>query len=193
VIQPLAGRPAASVWSAPAGTAPGSAACTWYAKQTQRGSKRSPARYLESVNPARKRSSGSSSMKGALFYVNIVSSNPQRLADFYQAIFDLEEIVEHRSPIHRGYRAGACALGFNSEDTLSLLHLESGGDTPRDRIFLTFEVADRDALERTVEQARTRNATLLKPPAETPYGSYQAVLRDPDGNPFRVHCWITRS
>jgi predicted enzyme related to lactoylglutathione lyase len=55
------------------------------------------------------------------------------------------------------------------------------------RVLLTFEVSDRTAVQSVTERAIEKGGVLLKAPFETRYGWYQAVLKDPQGNAFRVN------
>jgi catechol 2,3-dioxygenase-like lactoylglutathione lyase family enzyme len=126
-------------------------------------------------------------MTAGLAYVNLLSADIDRLLGFYQALFGFAEIAEHRAPIHRALHAGGCAIGFNADPAFALLGLERGPDTLRDRVFLTFECDGRDAVDKAVARALAGGASLIKAAGETGYGWYQAVLRDPDGNAFRIN------
>lgn len=92
-------------------------------------------------------------MAAHLAYVNVLCWDIDRLVAFYQVLFGFEEIAEHRAPIHRALRAGGCALGFNADPAHGLLGLTRGSDEPRDRVYLTFELADPSAVDATAGNA----------------------------------------
>jgi predicted enzyme related to lactoylglutathione lyase len=126
-----------------------------------------------------------------LHMINIFSKDIDRLAEFYCALFDLAEMSESRTPIFRGYHTGGCLLAFNDRKAFEILGVADGLETEGVRTLLTFELKDRAAVDRVVEQGIASGATLLKPAFESSYGWYQAVLRDPQGNVFRGFCRST--
>lgn len=126
-------------------------------------------------------------MTATLAYINILSSDIDRLAGFYGSLFGFAEIVEHRAPIHRALRAGGCAIGFNADPAYDLLGLNRASPDQGDHVFLTFELETPVAVDRAIKSALGLGATVVKPADETGYGWYQAVLRDPDGNAFRIN------
>ncbi len=58
---------------------------------------------------------------------------------------------------------------------------------PGDRVFQTFNVDSPEEVQRLTRQAAVLGAQVVKEPFETYYGWYQSVLRDPDGNAFRIN------
>jgi len=122
-----------------------------------------------------------------LAYVNIFTGDLDRLAEFYRETFDLDEIVESRSPIFRGFRTAGSSIGFSSPEAYDLLGLRPLADEG-DRAFQTFDVADGEAVRTLTRRAVSLGATTVKEPFVTYYGWYQSVLRDPDGNAFRINC-----
>jgi predicted enzyme related to lactoylglutathione lyase len=122
-----------------------------------------------------------------LAMVNIFSDNIDELAEFYGSLFALEELSEGRTAIFRGFRAGGCYLGFNDRKAYELLGLEDGLGAQGTRVLLTFEVSHRSAVQSVAERAIEKGGVLLKAPFETRYGWYQAVVKDPQGNAFRVN------
>lgn len=122
----------------------------------------------------------------ALVYTNIFTADIDRLADFYGELFSLDEIVESRSPIFRGFTTGGSAIGFSGPGAYDLLGL-SPQEGPGDRVLQTFDVADEDEVRTLTRRAGELGATLVKEPFKTYYGWYQSVLRDPDGNAFRIN------
>jgi uncharacterized glyoxalase superfamily protein PhnB len=53
-------------------------------------------------------------------------------------------------------------------------------------IALAHNVASREEVDAIVEQARTNGATVTREPAETFYGGYAGVFRDPDGHAWEI-------
>jgi len=121
-----------------------------------------------------------------LFYVNIFARDLLALSDYYQKLFELEEIIESRSEIYRGYSTGGCCLGFNSEEAYELLSL-TNSNTQTDSVLATFAASNREDVDARCLYAVDLGGTLVKSPFETYYGWYQGVLRDPEGNPFRIN------
>ena len=121
-----------------------------------------------------------------LAYTNIYTADIDRLADFYSTLFGLEEYVESRSPIFRGFRAGGTSLGFSGAGAYELLGMEPQTG-PGDRVFQTFNVDSPEEVRLLTQKAATLGAQIVKEPFETYYGWYQSVLRDPDGNAFRIN------
>ena len=122
----------------------------------------------------------------ALAYTNILTDDIDRLADFYSGLFGLEEIVMSRSPIFRGFQAGGTSLGFSGPDAYGLLGLIPQ-EEPGDRVFQTFDVESEEEVRVLTAKALEMGATVLTEPFATYYGWFQSVLRDPDGNAFRVN------
>jgi uncharacterized glyoxalase superfamily protein PhnB len=122
-----------------------------------------------------------------LYYLNILSPDIDRLMYFYASVFAFEEVPAHRSPIHCALDAGGCLIGFNADPAYDLLRLERPDGAGGDRAFATFEARDRETVDGLTAAALEHGATLVKSAADTGYGWYQAVLRDPDGNPFRIN------
>ena len=108
------------------------------------------------------------------------------LAEYYQTLFNLEEITESRSEYFRGYESGACCIGFSSTDAYELLSLTKA-DVQTDTVLMSFAAASKEDVDDRCDYAVELGGTMVKPPFETYYGWYQAVLRDPEGNPFRIN------
>jgi isopenicillin N synthase-like dioxygenase/predicted enzyme related to lactoylglutathione lyase len=126
-------------------------------------------------------------MAATLAYVNLLSADIDRQMRYYQDLFGFAEITAHRAPIHRALNAGGCSLGFNAREAFDLLGLERGPGAMRDRWFVTFELDDAAAVDVAVERACALGGALVKPASATGYRWYQAVLRDPEGNAFRIN------
>lgn len=121
----------------------------------------------------------------SLSYLNILTADIDRLAIFYATLFGLEEIVESRSPIFRGLRTEGASIGFSAPaayEMLGLTPFEGNGD----RTVLTFDVKERGEVDRLTEVGVAMGAQQARAPFTTYYGWYLSVLRDPDGNAFRI-------
>lgn len=123
-----------------------------------------------------------------LSYVNVFAQDVVALSGFYQRVFGFAEIEAIRSPIFRGLDTGKSCLGFNAHDAYALLQLGEGADDVRgDSFLLNIDVESTSEVDRMVPVALAAGATLIKAPYETYYHWYQAVLRDPEGNVFRIN------
>ncbi|GAB39544.1 MULTISPECIES: VOC family protein [Mycobacteriales] len=124
----------------------------------------------------------------SLSFVSIICSDFISQASFYGTVFSLPEIEELASEHFRALRVGGTTLGFHTPGALELLSLPPEtiiGDSSAS--FWTFETADEAAVDTLVADALTAGATLVKAPYLTYYGARQAVLRDPEGNVFRIN------
>lgn len=121
-----------------------------------------------------------------LFYVNVLAKDMLAIADYYQKLFELDEILESRSDLFRGYETGGCCLGISAQGAYELLSLKNPG-AQADNMFLTFGASSPEDVDARCRLAVELGGTLVKSPFETYYGWYQGVLRDPEGNPFRIN------
>jgi len=127
-----------------------------------------------------------------LSYVNVFAKDVVALSGFYQRVFGFAEIEAIRSPIFRGLDTGKSSIGFNAHDAYALLQLGEGADDVRgDSFLLNIDVESQAEVDRMVPVALAAGATLIKAPYETYYHWYQAVLRDPEGNVFRINYMIS--
>jgi uncharacterized glyoxalase superfamily protein PhnB len=122
-----------------------------------------------------------------LSYVNVFARDVVALSGFYMKVFGFTEIEAIRSPIFRGVDTGKSSLGFNALDAYELLHLSEYSDTRGVKFLLNIDVDSKEDVDRMVPVAVGAGATLIKPPYETYYHWYQAVLLDPEGNVFRIN------
>jgi len=122
-----------------------------------------------------------------LSYVNVFARDVVALSGFYMKVFGFTEIEAIRSPIFRGVDTGKSSLGFNALDAYELLHLSEYSDTRGVKFLLNIDVDGKDDVDRMVPVAVASGATLIKPPYETYYHWYQAVLLDPEQNVFRIN------
>jgi uncharacterized glyoxalase superfamily protein PhnB len=122
-----------------------------------------------------------------LSYVNVFARDVVALSGFYMKVFGFTEIEAIRSPIFRGLDTGKSSLGFNALDAYELLHLSEYSDTRGVKFLLNIDVDSKEEVDRMVPVAVAGGATLIKPPYETYYHWYQAVLLDPEQNVFRIN------
>lgn len=113
-----------------------------------------------------------------------VAHDVDALAGFYGAALGLAETVDD-SPRYRELDGGGARIGFASTAAYELLGLQDDADVSGLRSFLTFEVPEA-GMEDAVAQAVGQGAALVKAPYRTHFGALLAVLRDPEGNAFRL-------
>ncbi len=126
-------------------------------------------------------------MGATLSYVNVFARDVVALSGFYMKVFGFTEIEAIRSPIFRGIDTGKSCLGFNALDAYELLHLSEYSETRGVKFLLNIDVDGKAEVDRMVPVAVAAGATLVKPPYETYYNWYQAVLLDPEQNVFRIN------
>jgi len=122
----------------------------------------------------------------SLNLVNIFAQDHVGLAGFYRSVFGFPEIRQYRSPIFVCLGAGKTALGFNAPEAYDLLGLKPQRDDGI-RVFINIETRSKKEVDEIVAKALKKGARLIKEPYVTYYNFYQAVLRDPEGNVFRVN------
>ena len=123
----------------------------------------------------------------SLSIASVVADDIVALSAFYADVFDLEEVVEHRSEIFRGLDLAGVVLGFSPAEVYELLKIEDWRDARGTKQYLTFEVAADAEVDCRSELAVASGARLMHKPYETYYGSWQSVLADPEGNVFRIN------
>ena len=123
--------------------------------------------------------------------INIFARDLDGLIDFYIRLFGFSEYLDQRGPIYRALDGGGVAIGFNALEAYRLLNLNGFPSPAGVKSFLTFEVADHDAVERLTDVAEALGATIVKAPYGTFYGSRQSVVHDPEGNVFRINAFKT--
>jgi uncharacterized glyoxalase superfamily protein PhnB len=122
-----------------------------------------------------------------LSYVNVFTRDLDALPDFYKAVFGFAEVEAIRSPIFRGLDAGGTCIGFNAGEAYGLLGLADEAETRGVKFLLNIDVASQAEVDALVPRAQAAGASLIKPPYRTYYDWYQAVLKDPEGNVFRIN------
>jgi len=123
-----------------------------------------------------------------LMQVSLFSEDFIELSEFYRIVFDLTENETLRSDVFRGYMAGQVMVGFSAIAAYEMLGLDPRKMGDGDQTAFTFQIETVAEVDSIVKEAERRGATVMKAPFITYYNWYLAVLRDPDGNAFRVAC-----
>lgn len=118
---------------------------------------------------------------------SIITDDIVGLSEFYAGVFGLDEVMELRSDIFRGLDVDGVTLGFSTPVVYEMLGIQEWQPASGTTQYLTFEVADDDAVTSRTAVAVDAGARLLHEPYETYYGAYQSVLADPAGNVFRIN------
>jgi uncharacterized glyoxalase superfamily protein PhnB len=121
-----------------------------------------------------------------LSFASVIARDIEALSGYYAEVFDLPEVVSLRSPLFRGLRIGNVILGYSHEDAAAMLQLPGPGPQAG-RQFLTFEVDSAEEVVAFTARAVASGGRVAHEPYHTYYGADQAVLVDPEGNPFRVN------
>jgi uncharacterized protein len=122
-------------------------------------------------------------MKQAVSLVTLGVSDYERAKTFYEALgwstaLEIEETAF--------FQANGVVLVLWARDKLAQ---DSGIDDDGARwggIALAHNVASLEEVDAILEQARTNGATVTREPAETFYGGYAGVFRDPDGHAWEI-------
>jgi predicted lactoylglutathione lyase len=122
-----------------------------------------------------------------LSYVNIFARDIVSLSGFYRQVFGFQEIAAIRSPIFVGLDTGSTCIGFNAQDAYALLNLAEHAQSVGAKFLLNIDVESTAEVDRLVPVAVAAGAHLCKPPYQTYYNWYQAVLLDPEQNVFRIN------
>jgi catechol 2,3-dioxygenase-like lactoylglutathione lyase family enzyme len=125
-----------------------------------------------------------------LTYVTFLAKDVAALAIFYIDALGLMEIEESRDHRYREVIGGGCKIGFAHEGAYETLGLADEANPTGFRSVLTFAVDSVAEVGPAVDAAVGKGANLVKPAFETFFGQYQAVLRDPEGNVFRISAAI---
>lgn len=126
---------------------------------------------------------------GAITYI---ARDVDALASFYASALGLEAVVDD-SPRYRELASGGTRIGFAYEGAYGLFALEDEANPVGLRSLVTFDCASADGLSDALERAVGAGAAVAKPPHETHFGQLMAVLRDPEGNAFRLKADIVRA
>lgn len=124
--------------------------------------------------------------KPLLMQVSLFSDDFVALSKFYADLLDLPENEAMRSDIFRGRMAGDVMIGFSALSAYEMLGLEPRRSGDGDQTAFTFGASSMADVEDIAKRCVEMGGTVVKDPFETYYGWYLAVLRDPEGNAFRV-------
>jgi uncharacterized glyoxalase superfamily protein PhnB len=122
-------------------------------------------------------------MKQSVSLVTLGVSDGERARDFYAALgwrtaMDIEETAF--------FQANGTVVVLWARDKLAQ---DSGVADEGARwggITLAHNVGSRDEVHAVIEEARGAGAEISREPAETFYGGYAGVFRDPDGHAWEV-------
>lgn len=120
-----------------------------------------------------------------LSYVTFLARDVAALAQFYIDGLGLEEVEESRDHRYREVRGQGCMIGFATEAVRPVINLPEE-DPSGTRSLVTFDVGALDAITPAIDRAVEAGAQLVREPQDTFFGQHQAVLRDPEGNVFRL-------
>lgn len=119
-------------------------------------------------------------------FASVLANDMEALSSFYGSLFEMGEVASLRSELFRGLLAGDLIMGFSHLKAAELLELPAGRRRAGQQ-FLTFEVGSPEEVQAVADSAVGSGASLVQAPHVTYYGAHQAVLLDPEGNPFRVN------
>jgi predicted enzyme related to lactoylglutathione lyase len=117
--------------------------------------------------------------------VTFFARDVDALAGFYAAALGLAATVDD-SPRYRELSGGGARIGFAFSGAYDLLSLQDQAEPSGLRSILTFLIGGADGMDAAVARAVGAGAILVKPPYATHFGAWMAVLRDPEGNAFRL-------
>ena len=120
-----------------------------------------------------------------LSYTTFLARDVAALANFYVDGLGLAEVLASRDDRYREVAAGGTLIGFATEAVRRFINLpeEPASGT---RSLLTFDVGAITEVEPAIARAVAAGAVLVRAAMDTHFGQYQAVLRDPEGNIFRL-------
>jgi predicted enzyme related to lactoylglutathione lyase len=124
--------------------------------------------------------------RASLNLVSLMCRDHHRQCEFYRQAFGWPEIDAVSSPIFRALDAGPVAIGFHADEAFDLLGLAEwrGGDATA--LHVTIDVGSAAAVDAAVAGLVALGATVVQGPFTTYYDARQVVLRDPEGNVFRI-------
>ena len=122
-------------------------------------------------------------MKQAVSLVTLGVSDYQRSKSFYEALgwattLEIEETAF--------FQANRVVLVLWAREKLAEDSGIQDDGAGWGGIALAHNVASREEVDAIVEQARANGGTVTRDPAETFYGGYAGVFRDPDGHAWEI-------
>lgn len=120
-----------------------------------------------------------------LSYTTYLARDVAALATFYVEGLGLEEVMASRDFRYREVSAGGCMIGFATEAVRPFINLpeEPASGT---RSLLSFDVGSTADVATAIDRAVAAGAMLVREAIDTHFGQFQAVLRDPEDNIFRL-------
>jgi lactoylglutathione lyase len=122
----------------------------------------------------------------------VYTRNVQRSLGFYSDLLDFVKQFQfppdQDDPGYVSLRRDEADLGIVHESSPQQLIGQSMGEGPRFELFVYV-----DDVDGTVDRMRVAGVTILRDPADMPWGERVAYVTDPDGNPVTLAAPIARS
>ncbi|WP_033923071.1 VOC family protein [Sphingomonas sp. 37zxx] len=118
--------------------------------------------------------------------ITFFARDPAMLAAFYADALGLETAVDDL-PRYCELAGGGTRIGFAYDGAYALSGLGDEACPVGLRSIITFGPFEAAAIEAAVTRAVNAGATVARPPYATHFGRLMAVLRDPEGNAFRLN------
>lgn len=109
----------------------------------------------------------------------------KKLTEYYVAI-GLEEIESAHPEYYREVSAGGAKIGFAGQSAYESLGLIEEANPKGLRSILTFDVGTPEGVALAEGKAVAAGGELVKAGFQTVFGQFLAVVRDPEGNVFRL-------
>jgi hypothetical protein len=123
--------------------------------------------------------------------INVFCRDHVRLFEFYRALLEAPEMVEHASPIYRGLQLPGISLGFHDQKAYELLEIaDLKPEKPSAGHYPTFNLDSKLSVDQLTSLAVSQGAIIRKAPYLTYYKAYQVVLLDLEGNLFRLNHYL---
>ncbi len=113
--------------------------------------------------------------------VRVVTSDVERLADFYQRLSGIEAV--HLADGFAEMRFDGATLAISSEQLIKRFNVGAATAAANRSAILELEVKDVDA---AFERMNAFCADIVMPTTLMPWGNRSLLLRDPDGNLVNV-------
>jgi uncharacterized protein len=122
-------------------------------------------------------------MEQRVSLITLAVTDLRRARDFYERLgWQGQEVDETVF-----FQAGGQAVVLWSRDKLAAdAQIDDDGSGTFGGMVLAHNVRSRDEVERVIAAAELAGATVTKAPAETSYGGYAGVFRDPDGHTWEI-------